>query len=144
MNTGGKASLSSVIVIEMPIHSQDRGFLVVAQGGNEPNFSIARVFMVCAQKNEVRGRHSHKRCSQLLVCFTGEILVTCTDGAIEREFLLNEPNSGLLIPPGIWSEQKYLTENSVLIVLCDRIYEEDDYIREFSDFLDYRKGNISE
>jgi dTDP-4-dehydrorhamnose 3,5-epimerase-like enzyme len=47
---------------------------------------------------------------------------------------------GLLIPPGIWSEQLYLTENTVLTVLCDRVYEAEDYIREYSIFLKFRKS----
>ena len=140
MNAGDNASLSSLNVINLPIHVEDNGLLVVAEGSIDPVFSIARVFMVRAQIDDVRGKHSHKLCSQLLVCFTGEILVTCTDGEIEREFLLNKPNSALLIPPGIWSEQKYLTENAVLIVLCDRVYEEAEYIRDFSDFLNFREG----
>ena len=131
-------------VIDLPIHVEENGLLVVAEGSVDPIFSIARVFMVRAQINDVRGKHSHKLCSQLLICFTGKIQINCTDGEVEREFLLNKPNSGLLVPPGIWSEQKYLTENAVLIVLCDRVYEETDYIREYSRFLDFRKGKSLE
>jgi dTDP-4-dehydrorhamnose 3,5-epimerase-like enzyme len=96
--------------------------------------------MVKAEKNAVRGRHAHKLCSQFLVCSSGEALVTCSDGDETFEFLLNKPSMGLLIPPGIWSEQLYLTENTVLTVLCDRVYEAEDYIREYSIFLEFRKS----
>jgi hypothetical protein len=50
-------------------------------------------------------------------------------------FTLNHPNIALLIPPGIWAQQTYTTENSILTVLCDRIYEAQDYIREYADFI---------
>jgi dTDP-4-dehydrorhamnose 3,5-epimerase-like enzyme len=122
------------------MHLEDKGFLVVMENAGAPPFSIARVFMVKAEKNAVRGRHAHKLCSQFLVCSSGEALVTCADGDETVEFLLNKPSMGLLIPPGIWSEQLYLTENTVLTVLCDRVYEAEDYIREYSIFLKFRKS----
>ena len=56
-------------------------------------------------------------------------------------YLLNKPNEGLLIPPGIWAQQTYLTENSVLTVLCDRPYEAADYIREYEEFITYRDNH---
>jgi len=122
------------------MHLEDKGFLVVIENAGAPPFSIARVFIVQAEKNAVRGRHAHKLCSQFLVCSSGEVLITCTDGDERVEFLLNKPSLGLLIPPGFWSEQVYLTENSALTVLCDRVYEAEDYIREYSNFLKFRKS----
>ncbi len=129
-----------MMLTKLPTHLEDQGSLVVMENTGTPPFSIARVFLVQAGKNVVRGNHAHKLCSQFLVCSSGEVLVTCTDGDEEVEFLLNQPNLGLLIPPGIWSEQLYLIENTVLTVLCDRVYEAGDYIREYSDFLNFRKS----
>jgi hypothetical protein len=57
--------------------------------------------------------------------------------------LLSEPNTGILIPAGIWAEQHYLAKNSVLTVICNQAYDEFDYIREYSEFLIYRKSLIS-
>jgi len=65
--------------------------------------------------------------------------VVCTDGTDSAEFELNHPNVGLYIPPGIWAEQRYKTRDAALTVLCDRVYEAEDYIREYSEFLIYRQ-----
>ncbi|EMJ92094.1 WxcM-like domain protein [Leptospira alstonii serovar Sichuan str. 79601] len=49
-------------------------------------------------------------------------------------------DGGLLIPPGIWSTQQYLDLGSVLLVLCDRGYEDEDYIRNYDEFLEWVKN----
>lgn len=122
----------------LPIHTDEYGFLTVMQDNLLPPFTISRIFTVFGVKNAERGKHAHIKCSQLLVCMSGQILVSCSDGEEKIDFLLNKPSLSLLIPPGIWSEQKYLTDNSILTVFCDRVYESNDYIHDFSDFLDFR------
>lgn len=114
------------------------------EGNVTPPFPISRVFFVQGDKGVVRGKHAHKLCSQFLVCPLGEIRVICTDGSKEKEFLLNRPNLGLLIPPGTWAEQHYLSENALLMVLCDRNYETEDYIRSYSEFLKLQGFVIAE
>ena len=131
-------------VIELPIHIENTGTLVVMDGGDTPPFPISRVFFVQGDKGVVRGKHAHKLCSQFLVCPLGEIRVICTDGSKEKEFLLNRPNLGLLVPPGTWTEQHYLSENAILMVLCDRDYEAEDYMRNYPEFLKWQELVISE
>jgi len=131
-------------VIELPIHIDNTGTLVVLEGGETPPFPISRVFFVQGDKGVVRGKHAHKLCSQFLVCPLGEIRVICKDGSKEKEFLLDRPNLGLLVPPGTWAEQHYLSENAILMVFCDRNYEADDYIRDYSEFLKLKELVIAE
>ncbi len=102
-------------------------------------FPIARVFVVRAPEGAVRGQHAHKACAQFLTCPRGVVKVDCTDGEESAAFELNHPNLGLYIPPGIWAEQRYETRDAALTVLCDRAYEVEDYIREFPDYLTYRR-----
>jgi WxcM-like, C-terminal. len=83
---------------------------------------------------DIRGDHAHKQCSQLLVCVSGQIRVVCDDGLVETYHLLDSMNCGLLVPPCIWAKEEYVTDGAVLMVLCDRNYEEDDYIRDYNDF----------
>lgn len=124
---------------KLPIHLQEKGWLVAVEGSQTAPFSIARIFFVQGNNGIIRGKHAHKLCSQFLICSSGKVLINCTDGSNKFEFLLDQPNLGLLIPPGIWSEQNYLHDNTVLTVLCDRPYEVQDYIHKYSEFLSIRK-----
>jgi len=107
------------------------------QGCAHVPFPIARVFFVRAPADSVRGQHAHRVCSQFLVCASGRVDVCCDDGKVTMDFVLDNPKVGLLIPSGVWAEQSYRTSGSVLTVLCDRPYEESDYIREYESFKRY-------
>ncbi len=131
--------ISSVYLVSLPHHFEDNGDLVVMEGLINVPFVIARVFVVRTPEGAVRGRHAHKACAQFLTCPRGVVEIDCTDGVESVEFELNHPNIGLYIPPGIWAEQRYKTKDAALTVLCDRIYESEDYIREFPTYLNYRK-----
>jgi mannose-6-phosphate isomerase-like protein (cupin superfamily) len=97
-------------------------------------YTIARVFVVRASSGAKRGDHAHKRCSQFMICVSGAVEVTCDDGFNGRSFALARADTGLLIPPGIWTTLHF-DEAGVVIVLCDRFYEAEDYIRCYDEFL---------
>ena len=122
-------------LVTFPKHADPNGVLCVYESGKAVPFDIKRVFTITARANDVRGDHAHKRCSQLLVCLAGAILVSCDNGVAVTEFTLDNIGTGLLIPPGIWATQHYVEDNSVLMVLCDRGYEKDDYIRAREEFI---------
>jgi len=131
--------MKSVELIKLPYYQENDSDLVVAESqGNTVPFPIARIFNVRAQRGITRGRHAHRECTQLLICTNGTIKVTCDNGKKTSTYILDEANYGLLIEPGIWSEQKYMEENTVLTVLCNLSYDEDDYIRNYEDFLKYK------
>jgi len=132
-------TIASMYLIKLPHHFEDNGDLVVMEGLVNVPFVIARVFVVRAPEGSVRGQHAHKACAQFLTCPRGSVDVVCDDGSHSAEFELNHPNLGLYIPPGIWAEQRYKAKGTVLTVLCDRVFELEDYIREYPDFLLYRK-----
>ena len=127
--------LSQVKIIHLPHHFEENGDLIVMEQHNNVPFEIQRVFVVRAPKGSIRGQHSHIKCTQLLTCPNGIIDVQCDDGKNKSYFTLNHPNIALLIPPGIWAQQTYKVENSILTVLCDRIYETEDYIRDYNEFI---------
>ena len=127
--------------IELPHHIENNGSLVIAEGENDLiPFSFKRVFNIKADKGNVRGNHAHRYCTQLLICSYGEVKVACFNSITTEVYVLNKPNLGLLIKPGIWAEQKYIENNSILTVLCDRPYEESDYIHNYDEFLVYKKN----
>jgi dTDP-4-dehydrorhamnose 3,5-epimerase-like enzyme len=130
--------MKSVKLIKLPFFEESDGDLTVAEGESEYiQFSVARVFNVRAHSGSIRGRHAHRKCTQLLICSNGAIKVYCDDNNTTLEYLLDKPNYGLLILPGVWSEQRYIEDNTVLTVLCDQKYREDDYIRDLVEFRSY-------
>ena len=60
--------------------------------------------------------------------------IACDDGREIATYILDQPTVGLLVPPSIWAQQTFLALGSVLTVLCDRLYESQDYIRDYADF----------
>ena len=131
------STISSVYLVKLPHHFEENGDLVVMEGLINVPFKIARVFVVRAPEGAVRGQHAHKACAQFLTCPRGSVEIHCNDGNQTADFELNHPNLGLFIPPGIWAEQLYRTKDSALTVLCDRVYEPEDYIRDYSLYLTY-------
>ncbi|MCB2107414.1 MAG: FdtA/QdtA family cupin domain-containing protein [Rhodobacteraceae bacterium] len=103
-------------------------------------FQVSRAFVVQTETATERGHHAHKSCRQFAVALRGSCRMRCYDGTEWREFSLRDPATGLLIPAGIWTEQHY-GDNSTLLVLCDLPYAEADYIRDYAEFVRYRQGS---
>lgn len=115
-------------------YEDTNGIVCVYEGGQLVPFDIRRVFTVSARGGDIRGDHAHKQCTQLLICVSGKIRVSCDDGSAVTEHLLDNMGAGLLVPPGIWAREEYMTDGAVLMVLCDRGYEAEDYLRDYNDF----------
>jgi len=77
--------------------------------------------------------------SQLIIAASGSFTVTLDDGYVKRTFLLNRPYQGILVTPGIWRTLDDFSSGSVCLVLASHKYDEADYIRDYQDFLDYKK-----
>lgn len=124
--------------ITLPSYAE-LGKLIVAEVGKEIAVPIQRVFWVCGEPGAQRGSHAHKDLTQILVCVHGSCTVICDDGQARKEFLLDESEKALEIPPGIWAEQIYSSAETVLLVMCDLPFDEADYIRDYKEFISYRK-----
>ena len=75
-----------------------------------------------------------------MICVSGAVEVICEDGSKKNTFALDRRNQALLVPPGLWNTVEFRQDGSVLIVLCDRVYEADDYIRDYAEFLSFRES----
>lgn len=126
--------MTSATAIHFKKFEDPNGVLVVYEGGQQVPFDMRRVFTVSARVGDTRGNHAHKQCTQLLICVSGKIRVSCNDGAVVTQHLLENMDAGLLVPPGIWAREEYITDGAVLMVLCDRGYEAEDYLRDYNDF----------
>lgn len=128
-----------VKIIKLMSDMHATGKLVVLESSTSFAPDIQRVFVVTGKQAVTRGKHAHKKLTQILVCLHGVCRVTCDDGTTRQDVMLDRPDLALEIPPGIWAEQYYTEPDTILMVLCDLLYEESDYIRNYDDFLAYRK-----
>jgi hypothetical protein len=128
-------------LIRFPSFADPDGELCVYENATGVPFNIARTFHVSARMGQIRGQHAHRHCAQLLICTAGAIDAVVDDGTHRLTFRLDAPNLGLILPPTLWSEQIYLSEPSLLMVLCDRPYEADDYIRDYDTFRVWRRAS---
>jgi uncharacterized RmlC-like cupin family protein len=125
----------NISIINIPKISDPRGNLSVIEQNVVP-FDIKRVYYLYdVPSGAERGGHAHKDLKQFLVALSGSFDVVLNDGKEELKITLNKPYEGLLINPGIWRELNNFSSGSVCLVIASAIFEEEDYIREFDDFL---------
>lgn len=117
-------------------HGDDRGQLVALEEGIDIPFCIKRVYyMYDTVKGVVRGKHAHKSLEQILICIHGSCKVLLDDGQEKKVVFLEKPYEGLYISNNIWREMYDFSEDAVLMVLASELYDEDDYIRNYDQFL---------
>lgn len=106
----------------------DRGGLGIIDTDSAVPFAPVRMFWIAdVAPGTARGGHAHKQCSQFLVCLRGRIRVDAFDGTLDQQFLL-ERGDFLNLVPGIFATETFLDDGSVLLVVCDRPYEAEDYV----------------
>jgi len=131
-------TVDSAIIINLP-RVNDDCVLVIAEAKKHAPFDIQRVFFATSvPAGGMRGHHAHLQCHQLLICPCGAVSVVITDGASSRTITLDKPEKALHIPPGLWAEEIYRDPATVLLVLCDRPYEPEDYIRDMTAYRAWR------
>lgn len=140
MPSGGLPLIDDAGTVELPRHERDDGVIVVAEGRAHVPFAIARVFTVCAPVDSQRGHHAHRRCRQFMFCPRGLVDVCLDDGASRKTVRLSRGNLALHVPAMIWNVVSFRAPDAVLVVLCDRPYREDDYIRDYAAFVQARKA----
>ena len=135
-----KYTVEDCCVIELSKHHSDRkGNLSVTENGIDIPFEVKRVYYLYdVPGGESRGAHAHKRLFQLIVAASGSFRVTLDDGTKKKVFVLNRPYQGLLVKPGIWRDLDDFSSGAVCLVLASEEYDKEDYIREYSEFIDYR------
>ena len=117
-----------------------RGTLTVGALAVDIPFIPNRFFLVYdVPSKETRGEHAHKKCDQFLICVKGSCSVLVDDGKQRKEIQLNNKDLGLYLPSKIWGTQYKYTEDAVLLVFASDEYDPDDYIRDYSSFLDFLK-----
>ena len=135
-----KISVSDCPVIELPKIENRSGNLTSIQNSIEIPFDIKRIFYLYdIPGGKDRGAHAHIECHQFLIAGSGSFDVLLDDGKSKKLVTLNQSYRGLHIPPGIWASEINFSSGSICLVLASHKYDEKDYIREYGEFLKYKK-----
>lgn len=127
-------------IIELDKHHHVKGNITVVENNKTIPFEVKRTYYLYdVPGGESRGGHAHKELSQLIIAASGSFRISLNDGNVKRSFLLNRPYQGLYIVPGIWRELDDFSSGSVCLVLASMPYEVEDYIRDYNEFLKYKK-----
>lgn len=130
------SSIDQCKLIELGKNHHANGNLTVVENGKLIPFDIKRVFYIYdVPGGEERGGHSHKKLQQVIVAISGAFDVLLDDGVNQRSVTLNRPYQGLLVAPGVWSKQHNFSSGSVCLVLASEHYCEEDYVRDYDQFL---------
>lgn len=127
-------------IIDIRKFTDNRGYLSVIEGGMDIPFEIKRIYYLYMVPEAARGAHAHKQLQQLLIATSGSVDITLDDGKEKKTFHLDRPWKGLLVVPGLWRDLDNFSGGTVLMCLASEHYEAEDYIRNYNDFLNYKKS----
>lgn len=129
-------SLDQCRIIDLPVHHDPRGNLTAIESGVHIPFEIQRVYYLYdVPGGAERGGHAHKALHQLIVAMSGSFDIELDDGQHKRRFHLNRSYHGLYVCPMVWRSIDNFSSGSVLMVLASNRYSEDDYYRDYGDFM---------
>jgi len=121
-------------------HGDERGMLVALEQYGDIPFEIKRVYYMYQTKKDVRrGFHAHKSLQQILVWIHGSCKVLLDNGTEKKTVSLERPYEGLYVANNMWREMYNFSEDAVLLVLASEMYQEEDYIRDYEEFLAWVK-----
>jgi dTDP-4-dehydrorhamnose 3,5-epimerase-like enzyme len=132
-------TIKDIQLLKIPVVEDTRGNLAFIQNDVLP-FEFKRVYYLFdVPSNSFRGSHAHIDQSEVLIALSGSFDVVLNDGFEKKSFLLNKPNIGLYIPTGMWRELENFSSGAVCLVFASGTYNEQDYIRDFDQFLAFKK-----
>ena len=127
-------------LVEFPKRIAPRGNLTVAESMQHVPVDVRRVYWTYdVPAGESRGGHAHKQCREVIIAVSGSFTVTLDNGSEKKSFHLNHPWQGLLVETGIWRTLDDFSSGAVCLVIASELYDEDDYIYDYDEFLRYKQ-----
>ena len=129
-------NINKVKMLEFSEKGDERGRLVIIEGGQDIPFEVKRVFYIYgSDKDVMRGQHANRRTEFVLINVAGTSKVKVKDGrGNEVIFCLNRPHTGVYLPAMVWKDMYDFSEDSVLLVLASEHYDAEEYIRDYDAF----------
>ena len=128
-------------VIDFPVVHDHRGNLTFVEGQVHIPFEIERVYYLYdVPGGAKRGGHAHKELEQVIVAMSGSFDVVLNDGDEEKRVHLNRSYKGLYVPTMIWRELDNFSSGSVCMVLASNRFTEEDYLRDYQEYLNVKRG----
>jgi hypothetical protein len=116
------------------------GHLTIVENNQDIPFNIQRVYYLYdIPGGEARGGHAHVALESLIVAVSGSFDVTLDDGRNKKTVSLNRPYMGLNVKPGMWRELHNFSSGAVALVLASEKYREEDYIRNYDEYLSLKQ-----
>lgn len=135
-------ALKDCKLIDLPKITDHRGNLTFVEGGSHIPFDIARVYYLYdVPGGAERGGHAHKELHQLIIAMSGSFDIVLDDGTDKKRYHLNRSYFGLYVGPMIWREMDNFSSGSVCMVLASNRYDESDYYRDYSMFIEATKSS---
>jgi dTDP-4-dehydrorhamnose 3,5-epimerase-like enzyme len=127
-------------ILDLPKVDDRRGNLTFIEEERHIPFPIKRVYWIYdVPGGQIRGGHAFKEQEEFIVALSGSFDVVVNDGDEKHTFSLNRSYYGLYIPNGIWRHMENFSTNAVALVLSSTYFSENDYIRDFNDYLQWLK-----
>jgi|CXWL01.1.fsa_nt_gi hypothetical protein len=112
------------------------GTLTMFQEGEGLPFPIKKVLVVTdVDQTAVRGKHAHKTVQEIVVAIKGGCMVEVTDGTHTASEVLDSPTKAILLPGPVWRTLKDFQPDTILLIIADGVYDENDYLRDYDEFL---------
>lgn len=130
-------NMNKVKMLEFPQRGDERGHLVIVEGGVDVPFEIKRAFYIYgSDKDVVRGQHANRRSEFVLINVAGKSKVKVKDGeGNEAIYCMNRPHTGIYLPTMIWKDMYDFSDDSVLLCLSSEHYDPTEYIRDYDEFV---------
>jgi oxalate decarboxylase/phosphoglucose isomerase-like protein (cupin superfamily) len=134
-----RANVFDCNLIVLPKIHNRAGNITPVENNRDIPFETKRVYYLYdIPGGESRGAHAHKALEQIIIAASGSFDVTIEDGNDKRTIMLNRPDKGLHIKPGIWRDISNFSSGAICLVLASLPYSEEDYIRDYKEFLKFK------
>ena len=144
MDTKIKSSIYNCSILQLPKIHNRAGNITALENNIHLPFEVKRVYYLYdVPTGEERGGHAHQELQQIVVAASGAFDVFLNDGMNKKIVHLDRPFIGLHIVPGIWRELLNFSSGAVCLVLASHKYDEKDYIRDYSNFLEYKQNHLN-
>jgi dTDP-4-dehydrorhamnose 3,5-epimerase-like enzyme len=133
-------TLDNIKQIQLPKIMDERGNLTFIEGENHIPFKIKRTYMIYdVPGGEIRGSHAYKELDEVIISLSGCFDLVVSDGVETQTFTLNRSYNAVYVPHGLWRTLQNFSTNALSLVLASTEYNEDDYIRDYNDFISFNQ-----